>query len=64
MGNVRLFALYFKSNAEIVMPKEKKILKKVFQNLLQLVVSSPSKGAETILTLAHEVGSGSDKSKG
>lgn len=64
MGNVWLFALYFISNAEIVMPKKKKILKKVLQNLLQFVVSSPSKGAETILTLVHDVGSGNGKRKG
>lgn len=62
MGNVRLFALYFKSNADIVI--QKKVLKKVLQNLLQFMVRSPSKGGATILTLVDKECSGNDRSKG
>lgn len=42
---------------------QKKVLKKVLQNLLQFVVRSLSRGAETILTL-DKVCSGNDESRG
>lgn len=61
-GKCLAFALYFKSNAEIVMPK--KVLKKVLQNLLQFVLRSPSEGAETMLILVDKECSGNDRSKG
>lgn len=63
-GECLAFCFVFQIKCRDSNAKKKKILKKVLQNLLQFVVSSPSKGAETILTLVHDVGSGNGKRKG
>lgn len=53
MGNVRRFALYFK--------RPKKNREKVVATLLQFVVRSPSKGADSMLTSVDKECSGNDR---